>query len=119
MSDSSRPSIAGPDTALWREIDSHANGIAATPMRQLFAREPGRAGAFSATACGLTLDYSRQCVDARGRELLLTLADAVQLRERIAAMFRGDPINSTEGRAVLHTALRRAPGKPLPLQGRT
>jgi glucose-6-phosphate isomerase len=76
-------------------------------ISDLFA-EPGRSRAFAATAAGITLDFSRQRISAAALQLLLQLADDVDLRGRTAAMYRGDVANPTEGRQVLHTALRRA-----------
>ncbi len=77
-------------------------------IEELFGAEPERSSRFTATAAGLTLDYSRQRVSAGTMQLLTQLADEVNLRERIAGMYRGDIANPTEGRQVLHTALRRS-----------
>ncbi len=69
-------------------------------------QQPGRAEAFRAEGAGLTLDFSRQCVDEATVDALLALADDSGVMAQAQAMFRGDPINATEGRAVLHVALR-------------
>jgi glucose-6-phosphate isomerase len=75
-------------------------------LRQLFQSEPKRADRMTAEAAGLFLDYSKNRVTTRTLKLLVQLADESRLRERIDAMFRGDKINLTENRAVLHVALR-------------
>ena len=107
------PLRSGTDCAAWPELQGLCAQLLATPTRELFARDPQRFEHCSAQGAGLVLDYSRQRVDARVIDALTTLADQLQLRERIAAMFAGEPINSTEGRAVLHTALRRSGDTPL------
>jgi len=76
----------------------------------LFARDPGRFERFSRDELGLLVDFSRQRMDEIVLGKLCELADAVGLRERIDAMFRGDRINQTENRAVLHVALRQPQG---------
>jgi glucose-6-phosphate isomerase len=76
-------------------------------IADLFAVEQNRSSKLTANAAGLTLDYSRQRVSANILELLTQLADDIDLRGRIVGMYRGDIANPTEGRQVLHTALRR------------
>jgi glucose-6-phosphate isomerase len=75
-------------------------------LRALFAADPARGERLAAEGAGLYLDYSKHRVTGETLRLLLRLAEACGLRERIEAMFRGDRINVTEGRAVLHVALR-------------
>ncbi len=75
-------------------------------LRQLFADDPGRAERFAAEGAGLYLDYSKHRVTSQTLDLLLRLAAECDLRGRIDAMFRGEKINVTEQRAVLHVALR-------------
>jgi glucose-6-phosphate isomerase len=75
-------------------------------LRALRDGDPARGSRYSREAAGLYLDFSRQRIDDDGLRLLESLADAAGLRARIEAMWRGDAINTTEGRAVLHTALR-------------
>jgi glucose-6-phosphate isomerase len=108
---------SGTDCPAWRELEGLAQRLSATATRELFAQDPQRFGHFSHEAAGLILDYSRQRVDARVLAAFTALADQLELRARIEAMFRGDPINSTEGRAVLHTALRRSGQAPLMVDG--
>src|SRR6185503_17595890 len=75
-------------------------------LRQLFADDPRRGERYAAQAAGIYLDYSKNRITGGTIRLLLKLADECGLRDRIAAMFRGDAINVTEKRAALHTALR-------------
>ena len=103
---------AGVDCPAWAQLTAAAPLIA--PTRELFAADPERFAHCSVQAAGLLFDYSRQRVDAPVLAAFTAVAGQLRLRERIAAMFRGDPINLTEGRAVLHTALRRT-GAPAPL----
>ena len=94
-------------TPQWQALESHAADIRDKHLRDLFASDPQRAVNFSRTTdLNLLFDFSRQRLDAKTLQLLIDLANARGLRERIDAMFRGDKINTTEGRAVLHTALR-------------
>jgi glucose-6-phosphate isomerase len=102
--------IPGPRTAGWTELTSHATRLSAVPTRELFARDPGRFERFSREKVGLLMDFSRQRFDEIALKRLLELADGVGLRARIDAMFRGDKINTTENRAVLHVALRQPHG---------
>jgi glucose-6-phosphate isomerase len=100
----------GPRTAPWIELTKDATRLGAVPVRELFARDPGRYECFSREREGLLMDFSRQRLDESALAGLLSLADAVGLRARIDAMWRGEIINPTEGRAVLHVALRQPPG---------
>jgi glucose-6-phosphate isomerase len=104
------PTIAGPQTQAWRTLQRHAQRLAARPTRELVATDPDRFGGFSREAAGLLYDFTRQHLDAAALADLIALADEVSLRGRIEAMFRGEPINVTENRAVLHVALRQPPG---------
>ena len=102
--------IPGPRTAAWTELTSHAARLTNVPTRELFARDPGRYERFSREKIGLLMDFSRQRFDEIVLGKLLELVEAVGLRSRIDAMWRGDKINTTENRAVLHVALRQPPG---------
>jgi glucose-6-phosphate isomerase len=101
----------------WQALQAHHAGIGARHLNDLFAEDPSRAERMSAQACGLHLDYSKNRVTDETLSLLCRLATAAGLEQRIAAMFAGEPINTTEGRAVLHTALRRPPVPPLTVAG--
>ena len=79
-------------------------------MRELFERDPARYERFVRERAGLLLDFSRQRLDEIALAKLVQLADNVGLRERIDAMWRGEHINTSEDRAVLHVALRQPAG---------
>jgi glucose-6-phosphate isomerase len=93
-------------SAAWRALQARAMETRAVPLRALRDGDPARGKRFAREAIGLYFDFSRQRVDTDGLRLLTSLADACGLRARIEAMWAGEPINGTENRAVLHTALR-------------
>ena len=101
----------------WRALQAHAERAARHTLRELFADDPARGERLTAEAAGLYLDYSKQRVDEETLRLLRELAEAVGLRERIEAMFRGEHINTTEDRAALHTALRAPAGTVVHVDG--
>src|SRR4051812_36506826 len=90
----------------WKLLESHYNKIKGVHLRKLFADDPKRGQRLTLEAVGLFLDYSKNRLTDDTLKLLVQLAEESGLRERIDAMFRGDKINITEKRAVLHTALR-------------
>jgi glucose-6-phosphate isomerase len=90
----------------WKDLGAHYKEIRDLHLRQLFAQDPQRGEHFTVQAVDLYLDYSKNRITAETLPLLIRLAEESHLRERIDAMFRGDKINTTEKRAVLHTALR-------------
>src|SRR5207247_3859881 len=90
----------------WKALEEHYQKTRDLHLRTLFAEDPRRGERFAAEAVGLYLDYSKNRVTDETVQLLLELAASSGLRERIDAMFRGDKINVTENRAVLHVALR-------------
>jgi glucose-6-phosphate isomerase len=90
----------------WAAVAAHAKELAKVHIRDLSATDPKRWQNFHVEHAGWLLDMSRQRITRQTLPHLIDLAKAVDLEGRIAAMFRGDPINSTEQRAVLHTALR-------------
>jgi glucose-6-phosphate isomerase len=98
------------DRAAWGDLQAHHAQIGQATLRELFDADSARGERLTLQACGIYLDYSKNRVDDRTLELLQRLAVESGLRERIDAMFRGDKINVTEDRAVLHVALR-APKK--------
>jgi glucose-6-phosphate isomerase len=93
-------------TPEWSALTEHHTAIAGTHLRELFDSDPGRAAAFTATGADLVLDYSKHRIDRDTLGLLTALARRAGLPERIEAMFSGAHINTSENRAVLHTALR-------------
>jgi glucose-6-phosphate isomerase len=95
-----------PLNAAWRAVNARAAEIRAVSLRALRDADALRGERLSREACGLHLDFSRQRVDDDALRLLFSLADAADLRGRIDAMWRGEAINRTEDRSVLHMALR-------------
>ncbi|MBE0552224.1 MAG: glucose-6-phosphate isomerase [Rhodobacteraceae bacterium] len=93
-------------TDKWQALKDHHAAVADRPILSLFAADPARAAGFSVQADGMLFDWSKTNIDATGRDLLVALAEASDLAARRAAMFGGEKINDTEGRAVLHVALR-------------
>jgi len=90
----------------WAALEAHHEELQEVHLRRLFAEDPGRGERLTASAAGIFLDYSKNRVTDRTLELLVQLARESGLPERIEAMFRGDRINVSEQRAVLHVALR-------------
>src|SRR5215472_4429215 len=90
----------------WSALASHYARASKLHLRQLFADDPGRGQRMAIEAVGLYLDYSKNRVTDETLKLLLQFAEESGLRARIDAMFRGEKINITEKRAVLHVALR-------------
>jgi glucose-6-phosphate isomerase len=90
----------------WKDLGSHYKEIRDLHLRQLFAEDPKRGTRLAVEALGIYLDYSKNRITGETLKLLIKLAEESRLRERIEAMFRGEKINVTEKRAVLHTALR-------------
>ena len=105
------------DSPAWKALQSHHKEVSGLHLRELFAADPKRGVKFTAEACGLYLDYSKNRVTVQTLELLVRLAEERGLRGRIDAMFRGEKINSTENRAVLHTALRAPRGQKIVVDG--
>jgi glucose-6-phosphate isomerase len=101
------------DRPSYQALEAHYQQIHQRHLRDLFAEDPGRGGRMSAEAAGLYLDYSKNRITDETLRLLVALAEECGLRERIDAMFRGDKINVTEKRSVLHTALRAPRGQSL------
>jgi glucose-6-phosphate isomerase len=98
-------------------LSAHAVKLKDFDMRQAFTRQPGRFAVFSATFDDMLLDYSKCAVTAETMKLLLRFAKAAGVESQRDAMFRGDIINTTEHRAVLHTALRNRSQAPAKLGG--
>ena len=102
----------------WKALETHARTMRDLHLRTLFADDPARGERLTTEGAGLFLDYSKNRVTDQTLELLVQLAKESGLRERIDAMFRGEKINITENRAVLHVALRAPRGAPLVVDGK-
>ena len=105
------------ETPAWKALGAHFEKIRNTHLRTMFADDPRRGERFSLEQVGLYFDYSKHRVTEETIKLLLELAEQSGLRERIDAMFRGERINITENRAVLHVALRAPRGAKIILDG--
>jgi glucose-6-phosphate isomerase len=114
MAGSTAPLTRRPE---WAALQEHYQKIKEGHLRQLFADDPKRGERLTAEAVGLYFDYSKHRVTDETIRLLVQLTEACGLRERIDAMFRGDKINITEERAVLHVALRAPKGRSILVDG--
>ncbi len=113
---SSKDAASHPTSSLEGPRDA-SRKIRNTTLRSLFSDDPQRADRFTIEAAGLFLDYSKNRITEETRKLLLQLAQESGLRERMDAMFRGEKINVTEKRAVLHVALRAPKGESIVVDG--
>jgi len=114
MNPQTQPCIERP---AWKALVAHHQKIRDLHLRKLFADDPTRGNRMTAEAIGLFFDYSKNRVIDETLKLLVQLADESGLRERIEAMFRGEKINITENRAVLHVALRAPKGVSIVVDG--
>ena len=101
----------------WKALQTHYKTVRELHLRNLFADDPKRGERMTAEAVGLFLDYSKNRITGETLKLLIELAEESGLRSRIDAMFRGEKINTTEQRAVLHTALRAPKGASIVVEG--
>jgi len=102
----------------WQLLERHCREISDLHMRDLFAEDPRRFERFSLRLDDLLFDYSKNRITDQTVTLLIDLARQAGLKEKIAAMFRGDKINVTENRAVLHVALRNRSNRPIFVDGK-
>ncbi|MEH0155108.1 glucose-6-phosphate isomerase [Limibacter armeniacum] len=105
------------ETNAWKALVSHFEAIQGTHMRDLFAQDASRAEKFSVKFEELYLDYSKNIITDETKQLLIDLANEVELKAAIDSMFNGEAINETEGRAVYHTALRNRSNDPMKVNG--
>ena len=101
----------------WKALETHYSNIRGLSLRNLFAKDPKRGERLTAEAIGIYFDYSKHRITDETLTLLLQLAEESGLRARIDAMFRGEKINITEKRAVLHVALRAPKGQTIIVDG--
>ena len=94
------------DSAEWQAVQGHAEKFSGVHLRDLFDSDPRRGERLTTQVADLYVDYSKNLVTDEVLVALFALAERAHLRERIAAMFAGEHINTTEDRAVLHVALR-------------
>ena len=105
------------ERAAWKGLKAHSQQIGEKHLRDLFATDAGRGERFTVEAAGIFLDYSKNRITDETVKLLLQLAEESGLREKIEAMFRGEKINITENRAVLHVALRAPKNESIVVDG--
>jgi glucose-6-phosphate isomerase len=119
MTTPEQPNVKRPAVKLqaWDALDAHYKKVSKPHLRQLFADDPERGERMAVEAVGLYLDYSKNRVTYETLKLLLRLAEQSGLQSRIEAMFRGEKINVTEKRAVLHVALRAPRGASIVVDG--
>jgi len=103
---------------VWKALENHAKAVGSEHMRDLFARDPGRFGKFSMRLGDLLLDYSKNRIVDETKALLVDLARQSGVAEMRDRMFSGERINHTEGRAVLHVALRNRSNRPVMVDGK-
>jgi len=101
----------------WERLKAHRQAMSGLSMRRLFEEDPGRFERFSLTLGDLLFDYSKNLITSETMELLFDLAREAGLDKAIQAMFAGEKINNTEGRAVLHVALRNRSNRPIYVDG--
>ena len=112
-----KPTIPLSHRPAWNDLAAHYQKVRDLHLRKLFANDAKRGERMTAEAVGLYLDYSKNRITDETLQLLLRLADESGLRARIDAMFRGEKINNTENRAVLHVALRAPRGASIVVDG--
>ena len=104
--------------AAWKALEANYKAVEPIHLRELFKQDPSRGTRLTAEALGIYLDYSKHRITDETLKLLLELAEQSGLKEHIAAMFAGEKINSTEGRSVLHVALRAPKGATILSDGK-
>ena len=112
------PRINPTTTSAWANLTLHFNKMKATKMKALFAQNPNRFNEFSLRLEDLVVDYSKNIISDHTMKLLMGLAEETQLRSAIDSMFSGEGINETEGRSVLHTALRNQSDRTIHVDGK-
>ena len=101
----------------WQSLETLAGSIQSQHMRDWFSSDQSRAKRYTLHDCGITLDYSKNLINEEVKSALISLAKQAGVEEKRSAMFRGDTINTTEKRSVLHTALRNFSGKSVEVAG--
>jgi glucose-6-phosphate isomerase len=106
------------DSSAWKALKEHHQEVVGLHMRDLFAEDPKRFERFSLRFEDILFDFSKNRITEKTVSLLMTLARQAGLPKQIQAMFSGEKINTTEGRAVLHVALRNRSGRPITVEGK-
>ncbi len=104
-------------TTAWKKLEKHFSDVQQLQLKEQFEKDPERASKFSIAWEDFYLDYSKNRITADTRDLLLELAEECDLKSAINSYFKGDAINATENRAVLHTALRASADAKIELDG--
>ena len=112
------PNVNPTKTNAWKKLKVHAREMSAVSMNELFQQDRQRFKKYSFELPEILCDFSKNLVNDETTQLLLQLAAECELEKGIQAMFSGEEINRTEGRAVLHTALRNFSGKPVYVEGK-
>lgn len=105
-------------TKAWKALNDHFEEMKNLSMRELFQKDPKRADQFTFKGLDLYVDYSKNRITDKSMSLLLDLAREMKLENEIAGMFKGEKINKTEDRAVLHVALRNRSNRPILVEGK-
>ena len=101
----------------WNKLSKYATKMRKKTMREMFEKDPRRAQVFSLQLDNMWLDYSKNLIDSKAMLYLLALAKKAKLEDKITQMFKGEKINNTENRAVLHIALRNRSNRPIYVDG--
>lgn len=112
------PKVNPSKTAAWKKLQDHFKEMKHVSMKDLFMEDPDRYKRYSLAVPDIIFDYSKNRINNETLKLLLELAYECELHKAIKAMFTGERINETEGRSVLHTALRSFSGKPVMSEGK-
>ncbi len=102
----------------WKRLEKHAKKMRNVEMRDMFAKDPNRAKKYTLTLGNMTLDFSKNRIDEKTMPYLLGLAKEAKVMKKIEQMFKGEKINVTENRAVLHIALRNQKNTPIYVDGK-
>jgi glucose-6-phosphate isomerase len=111
------PTLNPTTTLAWKELELHAHDMQQRHMKDLFAQDPDRYARFSQREGDLLVDYSKNIITQETLDLLYKLAEECGVKEATEKMFSGEAINATEGRAVLHVALRNRSGEAVTVDG--
>ncbi|MEO6136943.1 MAG: glucose-6-phosphate isomerase [Ginsengibacter sp.] len=112
------PKINPTKTAAWKKLQEHYKEMKSSSMKDLFREDPDRFKKYSYSLPDISCDLSKNITSDKTLQLLIELANECELPKAITAMFSGEEINGTEGRSVLHTALRNFSGKPVLSEGK-